>query len=278
VARRSSSAAAAALSDEQLLAQELEGDPNFFAREVLGHDHWQIPQQILAGLAKPHARVAVKACNAASKTFVAGDAVLWWTVAGRITLTTSPTFRQVSRVMWPQIRSTYARSLYPLGGKMLTTELQIAPDVFAMGLSTDDGVNLLGFHGQILIVIDEAPGVEATIFDAVRGIRAGGDVRILMLGNPDFEGGPYSDAFRSPGWKTFTISAFDTPNLAGLKKRSDEPWPETLEALLALADDELDTAPRPYLVTRRWVKEMYEECGTESPLWESRVLGLFGFS
>jgi hypothetical protein len=117
---------------------------------------------------------------------------------------------------------------------------------------------------------------EPSIFDAVRGIRAGGDAKILMLGNPDFEGGPYGDAFRSPGWTTFTISAFDTPNLSSLKQKPDEHCQDTLKTLLALLPDhELDVAPRPYLVTCCWVREMHDECGIDSPLWESRVLGQF---
>lgn len=261
--------------DKVTLLRAVENSPDFFTRRFLGHDHWEVPQRIFRDLTKPRARVAVKGCNAAAKTFSAADLVLWWTIKGGITITTAPTFRQVQKTMWPAVRNAHMKALFPLGGKMLQTEFQIAPDIFALGMSTDSGVNALGFHGQILIVIDEAPGIGTGIFDAVRGIRAGGDVRVLMLGNPDVEGGPYSDAFKSEGWNTYTISAFDTPNLTTLKKRSDEPWQETLETLLQLSEADLDIAPRPYLATRRWVKEMYEECSIESPLWESRVLAEF---
>jgi hypothetical protein len=62
-----------------------------------------------------------------------------------------------------------------------------------------------------------------------------------------------------------TISAFDTPNLEGL----------TLEELLQLPDEELGQNVRPYLVTRRWVKEKYREWGPSHPLWQARVLGQF---
>jgi hypothetical protein len=92
-------------------------------------------------------------------------------------------------------------------------------------------------------------------------------VHVLALGNPTIASGPFYDAFATnrDGWQTFTISAFDSPNLAGL----------TLEELLALPDAELDRAPRPYLVTRRWVREKYHEWGVGHPLWEARVLGQF---
>ena len=54
-----------------------------------------------------------------------------------------------------------------------------------------------GFQGRLLTVVDEAPGVKADIWDAIEGIRAGGDVRVLALGNPTIVSGPFHDAFTS---------------------------------------------------------------------------------
>jgi hypothetical protein len=101
----------------------------------------------------------------------------------------------------------------------------------------------------------------------VEGIRAGGDVRVLMRGNPTVTGGQYQDAFgrNRAIWKTFTISAFDTPNLQGV----------TIEQLLAMSDDELAIAPTPYLITRRWVKERYLRRGPNHPMYRAGVLGEF---
>jgi hypothetical protein len=136
-----------------------------------------------------------------------------------------------------------------------------------MGLSTDQGVRFQGFHGRVLVVLDEAPGVRADVWEAIEGIRAGGDVRVLAIGNPTIASGPFYDAFAAgrTGWRTFTIDAFDTPNLRG--------W--TLERLLEAGEDELDDGPRPYLVSRRWVREKHAEWGERSPLWQARVRGQF---
>jgi hypothetical protein len=49
----------------------------------------------------------------------------------------------------------------------------------------------------------------------------------------------------------------------------------SLDELLTLADPKLDQCIRPYLVTRRWVREKYAEWGPGHPLWEARVLGQF---
>ena len=64
-----------------------------------------------------------------------------------------------------------------------------------MGLSTSEGVRFQGWHGKILIVIDEAPGVKPEIYEAIEGIRAGGDVRLLAHGNPTISSGPFYDAY-----------------------------------------------------------------------------------
>jgi hypothetical protein len=123
----------------------------------------------------------------------------------------------------------------------------------------------------MLIIADEAPGITPEFWPAVEGILAGGDTRLLLLGNPTVSSGYFYDAFtrNAAAWTRFSISAFDTPNLVGL----------TLERLLELPDAALDTDPCPYLVTRRWVRERYAEWYNgsleSSPLWQSRVLGDF---
>jgi hypothetical protein len=45
--------------------------------------------------------------------------------------------------------------------------------------------------------------------------------------------------------------------------------------LLEMSEGELNDNSRPYLTTRRWVKEKSLEWGPAHPLWESRVLGNF---
>jgi hypothetical protein len=136
-----------------------------------------------------------------------------------------------------------------------------------VGLATNEGARFQGFHGDILIIIDEAQGVRPDIYEAIEGIRAAGDVRVLALGNPIISSGPFYNAFTSEReyWHCITISAFDTPNFQGL----------TVESLLELSEEDLDQNALPYLTKRRWVKEKFEEWGPDHALWESRVLGNF---
>lgn len=224
----------------------------------------------MAAINRPGARVAVKACHASAKTWTAARIVLWWTANGGIAITTAPTWTQVRRVLWGEIHQAYRAARFPLGGELNQTELRMGPNAYAIGLSTNEGVNFQGFHGRVLIVEDEAPGIRPDIVEAIEGIRAGGDVRILALGNPVIASGPFYDAFTAlrSGWHCITVDAFDTPNLAGV----------TVDDLRKIEDADapfFDYSPRPYLTTRRWVWERFREWGEESAQWQARVRGQF---
>jgi phage terminase large subunit len=265
--------------------------PELFAKTYLQTNLWYMQKEILNSLTVPQARVAVKACHASSKTFTAALAVLWFLAKYQevVVVTTAPTWGQVERLLWGEVHSFLAKSTYPFPIANLT-KIQFPGGAkrLAYGLATsvtksDEGVKFQGIHAEhVLIILDEAPGVEAKIWEAIEGARAGGNVRILAIGNPTISSGPFHDAFTDnrSGWKTYTISAFDTPNLKGTyfldqlgeSKRLGKKVPGDL---LEATDEELDINTLPYLTTRRWVQEKYYEWGPGHPLWESRVLGNF---
>jgi hypothetical protein len=249
------------------LVREAKQDPVTFARLLLGQNPWRLQQEILVSAAR-NPLTAVKSCHASGKTYNAAAIALWalsrWPES--LVITTAPTFRQV-KVLWNEIGEARrgSRIAFP---EPSATELKLGDKRYAVGLSTNDPNKFQSYHAaHVLIIADEAQGILANIWEAVEGIRAGGDVRVLMQGNPTVTGGHYQDAFgrNRAIWKTFTISAFDTPNLEGV----------TIEQLLAMSDDELAVAPAPYLVTRRWVKERYLRWGPNHPMYRARVLGEF---
>ena len=252
-------------------------DPVRFARGILGHAVWDTPAAILRAMAQPHARVAVKACHASSKTFTAAELVIWaLTEYERVKIvTTAPTWHQVETLLWGEIHKALKGApvaLPDIAAHLNTTDIKIVQGSrYAEGISTNESVRFQGYHadedGVVIIVLDEAPGVGADIYEAINGIRAGGDVRVLAIGNPVVPGGPFYDAFTSQreDWQLFTIDAFDSPNLRGV----------TLPELLAMTPEQLDDNPLPYLVTRRWVAEQYREYGENHPFWQARVRAQF---
>lgn len=251
----------------------------WFARNILGQDPWEGAEHLLMALAKPGARVADKSCHASSKTHSAATAALWAVSAGGICVTTAPTWEQVESLLWKQIATQYAGASFPIGGVLNNTKLEIASDVFALGLSTNEATRFQGFHSApgsfLLIIKDEANGVRRAIDEAIEGIRAGGDVRTLDIGNPLIPSGPFYDAFHKNRklYTTLTIDGLETPNLLGLG-----PDPEArIEKLRLARGDEpwLDDNVRPYLITRRYVWEKLHQWGVGHPLWDGKVRGQF---
>jgi len=101
-----------------------------------------------------------------------------------------------------------------------------------VGLSTNDPNKFQSYHAaHVLILADEAQGILSNIWEAVEGIRAGGDVRVLMQGNPRSPAATTRTPSpqTAPSGRPFTISAFDHA----------EPPGSHLEQLLAMSDDEL---------------------------------------
>jgi hypothetical protein len=257
-------------------AMSLFRDPVLFARRVLGVHLWEREVEILRSVER-HRRTAIKAAHGLGKTFTLAVMSLWWLARHHegIVLTTSPTLRQVKTQLWAEIHRLVARARIPYPD-LNQTELKLrGEDNFALGFSTNQGERFQGFHGKsVLMIVDEAPGIDASIWDPIAGTMAGGKVHMIMAGNPTVPAGAFYDAFTRDRtlWSCITIDAFNSPNLKGL----------SLEQLLEMEPTDggpLDQNPVPYLVTRRWVYDQFKVWwhGDESssPSWMARVCGQF---
>jgi hypothetical protein len=248
--------------------------PVSFAEKILNLTLSPEQKEILQAILQNY-RVAVKSCHSAGKTMLAAIITLWWITYHKngIAISTAPTWIQVEEILWQQIHALIAESkiAYP---EPLQSALRLGPQRYAMGLSTDQGVRFQGFHGKVMIVIDEAVGVRADIFEAIEGIRAGGEVRVLALANPTTSSGPFYDAFTSQrsNWRVFTLDAFETPNLKMLNIKNDLDVPKILGTM---KPEELDSNPFPHFTSRRWVLEKYQDWGPSHPLWRSKVRAQF---
>jgi len=158
----------------------------------------------------------------------------------------------VENVLWAEIRRQYTASHVPLGAEVLRTQIRIAPDWFALGLSTDEPARFQGFHSaHLLMIFDEAAGVGRGVWDVAEGQMASAHARWLAIGNPVAPSGPFYDACKSEFWNALPTSCLDTPNVR------------------------LGKVVFPKLVTRQWVEERRREWGEDSPLYQSKVLGQF---
>mgnify|MGYP001582722535 CR=1 FL=1 len=244
-------------------------DPVAWAEEVLGVTLWHDQADILRALVD-NGRVVVRSCFGAGKTFLAAVAVLWFLYCFKpsTVVTTAPTGRQVAEILWREIAGRFRGAKYPLEGTLLTTKLELDKDWFAIGLSTDQPEAFQGFHNRnVLVVVDEASGVPEEIYASVENPLSAGHTRELLIGNPTQQTGTFRDAFKDKGgYKTFHLSAFDTPNFQGISEKdiADGSWEKKTKKLAY-----------PSLVTPEWVAGRYRTWGPGSFLYQVRVQGEF---
>lgn len=247
-------------------------DPVNFTADVLGEEFWDI-QCDIARAVRTNRVVTVKSCHGVGKTFLGSRIGLWFLNKYRdsMVITTAPTWRQVEEIMWRQIRSAHKNSRVRLSGRRLKTSLELDEEWFALGVSSEDTDKIQGFHpksGHILVIVDEAAGVNEGTYVAAEAIMTSLGARQLLLGNPTSMSGSFHHSHHTdPSSKKFSISCFDTPNFVnnGI---------ETVAHLQALDEDSLEIT-HPYLITPQWAKDKITRWGVDSPLFQARVLGQF---
>ena len=246
--------------------------PPFFNEWILGGSFWSKQEEIILSV-RDNRYTTVRACHDVGKTYIASRTALWFLYSHpqSIVVTTAPTMRQVENLLWRELRSAHESSKQKLGGEPLKTRLDIAPDWYAIGASSGDPDKLQGFHaasGDILIIIDEAAGVNEDAFEAIEGMMTSEKARMLMIGNPTSDSGSFRESHHSWDYSNkIHISVFDTPNFVNNGIR-------TIEDLKDVNLDNVEIVS-PWLVSPRWAFEKIDSWGIDSPMFQARVLGNF---
>jgi hypothetical protein len=251
-------------------------DPHSWVTDRCGGFIWSKQVKIIESV-RDNKYTAVKACHGPGKSAAAGKAAGWWIdvhdIGTAFVVTTAPSWEQVQTILWREIRRLHSaadlKGRITLDCQWYVGENGKMEEKIAMGRKPADYDEqaFQGIHARyILIIIDEAGGVDVALWNAVLSLATNKNARILAIGNPDdpssyfatlFEGmaDPDVDGMNEmTGWNCITISAFDTPNFTG------EPIPEWL------SDD---------LVSPEWVAERAADWGIDSPVYTSKVLGRF---
>lgn len=265
----------------KVLYNKIQTQPLWFMNKVLARSLWRKQEDIVRSIQR-NKKTTVKACHSVGKSFISGNLVLWFLYGYRpsIVLTTAPTWRQVEKLIWKEVRASYARSTVPLGGDFSpkSPELQMIQDQwYAAGLSTTDANKFQGFHEQnVLVIVDEAAGVGEAIFEGIEGVLASENAKLLLIGNPTNTTGAFFESFKDPGFHKITISAFDTPNFTWANITEDDirsgEWVEKEKFARSLNGGKL---LQPNMITPDWVADKYKRWKPGSPLYESKVAGNF---
>jgi hypothetical protein len=248
-----------------------EGDPVGFITEGLGETLWSKQREIARSLLD-NQRTAVPACHAPGKSHSSARFVAWWIAihppGTALAITIAPTHRQVRNIMWPHIRRCAIQANLP--GEVLTQTWKINGDIVAYGFSPSpyDESAAQGIHApNLLIVVDEAGGIGEVVGQALEALMTGGNTRLLLLGNPptDKEDSWFERCCNSPLYNVIPISAYDTPNFTGEEVGLCKTCPPQVEPHKITK----------HLVDERWVKDVIDEFGADSPFVEARVHARF---
>ena len=250
--------------------------PVAFAQDVLGMKY--IPSQV-ATVRALHKHKKVQLIGARKNGKTKGLAAIvceFMSTAPTIVISTAPTGRQVKERLWSEIRKLFNSARRKLPGKCGVVSWRVAAGWSAIGFATDDPDNVLGFHAdakppweesdgaRLLFVLDDAVGIDQSIYDAIQGSFASGDVYILVAANPlrEQEDPHFFARINRDGSGFYRIhtSAVDPSDYG--------------QGHDVLADECFHEQPD-WLVTRTWVDEKAREWGTESPLFRAHCLGIF---
>lgn len=265
----------------QQIYNNLQSDPMFFPKQILGIKPWSRQRKAIKYVMDKNAtynKTTIRGCHGFGKSFISGNIILQFllTYKPSIVLSTAPTFRQVEKAIWKEVRTSYNNARIPLGGKLADGAplLQIVKDQwYAMGLSTSEGDKFQGFHEEnILVVVDEAAGVPESIFVSIDALLTSANAKLLIIGNPTSTAGTFKKSFEETGWNKIAVSAFDTPNFTyyGITEQDIKSglWYEKMKA----KDFKL---PYPKMITPQWVEDKYKRWRPGSILYDSRVRGNF---
>ena len=138
-----------------------------------------------------------------------------------------------------------------LSGRMLRSTYRIDEQRFALGFSTNNALNIQGFHSeQLLVVVTEAHAMPQLHMDAIKRLQPD---RLLLVGNALSRDGEFYASHHAKRnlYRRIAISAFDTPNFTG------------------------EDGGRRGMITPEYVEEYALDYGEEHPLYAASVLAEF---
>jgi hypothetical protein len=205
--------------------------------------------------------------NMIGKDFLVGSLVPWWlwTRQDSLIIVTAPSQSLLGSVTWKEIRravmgSAILRSFNPKLSQGIKTSpqlLELAPGWGALGFSTTSIERASGQHGgQLLVVVEEASGIDQEIADAIESL---GYTKLVLIGNP----------IRADGWFVSMIRQAERDQQDGIPKHkavnaiqvpsTSSPHAHLEKSPVGLAD-------------KTWIESSYRRYGRDSLWVRSHIL------
>lgn len=233
-------------------------NPVLFVSEVLDIEPFDYQAELLNAVNQKVRRLSIKSGHGTGKSSCASWLMTWYLFTRKAKIVvTSPTQTQLFDALWAELKSNLNKLPTPLRSliniKSDRVELISAPSecfISAKVARPEQPEAFAGVHqspgengrGCVLLIADEASGVHEKTFEVGAGSMSGDNCTTLMLSNPTKSSGTFYDSHMNPKstWWTRTWSCIDSP-----------------------------------LVSDKFVDEMIERYGEESPEFAVRVLGEF---
>lgn len=290
-----------------------EADPIGWGRDILGEHYWSKQREIFASV-KQNRYTAVQSCHDSGKSFIAARVASWWLAVHppgtAFVVTTAPTAAQVYAILWREITKAHTKGR--LMGRIVTSGYPQwkldSGELVGYGRKPADYEEsaFQGIHAlYVLIIMDEAGGIEKHLYDAVDSLATNEYARVLAIGNPDDPGSHFRRVCQpKSGWNTIRIDGLRTPNMTRALVESTRCTecpsgrPELLirlmeEERIPYTSEEIPDAVRPMLLSPLWIEERLHrwvgipgrdkegrpeslaQKAAVSPLFTAKVRGLF---
>jgi hypothetical protein len=191
-------------------------DPELFHDSIICRPPlWEAQSRICRSIVEYRCTV-VYTGNMTGKDYLVGSIVPWWTWTRHdaLTIVTAPSQSLLGSVTWKEIRravtgSPILRSFQPKISQGIKTSpqlLELAPGWGALGYSTTSVERASGQHGgQLLVIGEEASGIDQEIADAIESL---GYTKLVLIGNP----------IRADGWFVSMIRQAERDKQDGIPK------------------------------------------------------------
>lgn len=261
-------AKAARHATELLLGDPYADDPVGWTTEKRGKPIWSKQVEILNSV-RDNRFTAVHSMHGTGKSWTAADVCAWWIDAHPIgeafVVSSAPSTAQVEAILWREIGKCLD-SMPGMPGHLAFggyPKWMIGKEIVGYGRKPTDYVDptkamqaFQGIHTKyVLVVLDEACGIPKWLWDAVDTLVTNEYSRVLVIGNPDDPASQFEKVCRpGSGWNVIHIGAEHLPCVTG------EPISQELADVLT---------------GLTWIEERRKRWGETSPLFVSKVLGLF---
>lgn len=262
-------------------------------------EYWWGQQRDIAQSCVENRYTAVQSCHDAGKSFIASRLIAWWIdshpVGDAFVVTTAPSAAQVSAILWREVARAHKKGALP--GRILSAsypQWKIGPELIGYGRKPADYDQsaFQGIHARyVLIIIDEACGVNKNLFDAVDALATNEYARVVAIGNPDDPSSHFARVCQpDSGWNVIRIDGLRTPNMTRAEIESGKyPLLHQLfkEEKIPYNDEAVPDDLRPMLLSPLWVEERLarwvsksssapiSQRSAQSSLFTSKVRGLF---